>query len=147
MIDTFTDLYLCCLTPEQHRRTCGYWYLVRNRSMPHTAFRTRAALLRWLIQRGLGLEQPIPWTRGTHQSQRIIGSYTEKMWLDTKGFGKLQGERIRKLSNGQYTMAVITVDEHGHRTVHHLNPNCRRPVYDYWETKELIELDAVIDTV
>lgn len=38
---------------------------------------------------------------------------------------------------GQYTLAIITIDPDGLRTVHTLNPNCRdRPVFDWAASRE-----------
>jgi hypothetical protein len=53
-------------------------------------------------------------------------------------FYALDGERSRDLSNGDWTLAIITKDEQGIKTVHTLNPNCRdRPVFDYRESRAM----------
>lgn len=128
------NLTVSRLTEEQHRRTCGYWYTVHNGAMPHTAFATRAGLDRWMRERGLSLSgslDEVPsWCR-------INGAYRTNSHLhDADSFEQLDGERSRTLSNGDYVVAIITLDGDGLRTVHTLNPNVRsRKVYDYRESR------------
>ena len=38
---TYDSLHATTLDPEQHKRTCGYWFIVTNGAMAHTAFATR----------------------------------------------------------------------------------------------------------
>src|SRR5438445_296985 len=71
---TYSELYACALTQEQHERTCGYWFTVTNGAMAHTAFATRAGLDRWLAERGLALEGELP-AAGTWGTSRIVGEY------------------------------------------------------------------------
>ena len=132
-------LWLCCLTPEQHERTCNYWYTVTTfGSTPHTAFTRRQALLNWLQERGLELSSELPEVRGTFASQRIIGTYRTETHLSYDEFFALKGERTRDLSNGDYTLAIITTGEDGIKTVHTLNPNCHdRPVFDYRTSRDI----------
>ena len=53
----FTNLKLCCLAPEQHARTCNYWYTITSGwGTPHTAFETERGLRRWLRERGLEID-------------------------------------------------------------------------------------------
>jgi hypothetical protein len=67
------------------------------------------------------------------------GTYHHVMHLSYDTFYALQGERTRSLSNGDYTLAIITTDEDGTRTVNDLNPNCRdRKVFDYAESRALM---------
>lgn len=134
---TYSNLSVCSLDPEQHARTCNYWYTVRNEPYAHTAFNKRSSLMRWLEERGLELVQDLP-EQGTHSYQRIEGQYRTAMHMSYDEFYALDGLRTRALSNGQWTMAVVTTDEEGIRTVHTLNPNCKdRPVYDYSESRVL----------
>jgi hypothetical protein len=125
------------LTPEMHARTCGYWYLVQSRCTPHTAFAEEAHLLAWLAARGLTLAQPLP-AKGEYSCQRASGSYRTEMHGSYDAFFALDGERVRVLSNGQYTLGIITKDDDDVRTEHFLNVNCRdRPTFDYAESRAL----------
>lgn len=127
-----SNLWLCSLTAEQKARTCGYWYTVTTGATPHTAFRTRQALDKWLSDRGLRLSAELP-PIGTHAVQRLEGEYFQIMHGSYDEFYSLPaiGE-IRLLSNGQYTLGRITEQDDGIRAVHTLNPNCKhRPVFDY----------------
>ena len=48
------------------------------------------------------------------------------------------GQEIREMSNGQYTLGIVDRDESGMVCVHTLNPNCkRRPVFDYFESRAM----------
>ncbi len=136
-VQTYSRLYLCALNQEAHDRTCDYWYTVSSHAMAHTAFTRRAALLRWLNERGLSVAGDIP-EPGQFASFEIKGAYRTARHLDRAAFDALKGEQTRALSNGEYTLAVITLDPDGLRTVHTLNPNVRdRPVFDYRESREL----------
>jgi hypothetical protein len=134
---TYERLWLCSLTEEQRTRTCSYWYTVTDYgSTPHTAFRTKAALLTWLQRRGLEVEGDIP-EHGVWGSFRIKGGYRQSMHLDEQEFYRNTGEHTRELSNGDFTLGIITKDPDGLRTVHTLNPNVRtRPVFDYRQSQE-----------
>ena len=162
MIQTYGDLHLTSLDPEQHAKTCGYWYVVRTVHFPHTAFRTRTGLERWITERSLALSQPLP-GYGTWSLQTLIGTYRIDMMLDREdlaehdfnadGAAGLAAPRTlvawhaltpilttRDVSNGSYTEAKITLDGDGIRTVHILNPNVRsRVVYDYIESLILMD--------
>lgn len=131
-------LYLCSLTPEQKARTCGYWYTITRDAMPHTAFRTKSALMAWLEDCGLSLSKPLPEKLGAYSSQFLIGKYHEKMHLDYNEFYSLPAiKEIRCLSNGDWTLGRITESD-GMRTIHTLNPNCHhRPVFDYRTSQAL----------
>lgn len=127
---TYAKLWLCCLDPEQHERTCGYWYTVTcDGFTPHTAFRTKDALLAWLQRRGLRLPNDLPAERGEHQVQQIEGSYIERQHSDISTM-PTQGARILKLSNAEYTAAVVT-HEGGVAVVNFVNVNSPRPAFDY----------------
>jgi len=129
---THNSLWLNCLTAEQRERTCAYWYTVTDHgSMPHTAFRRKSSLLRWLHERGLTIAAPLPDELGTHASIKIEGGYRRQMHMDPEVFDRVIGSRSLALSNGEYTLAVISDDSDGLRTVHTLNPNAERAHFDY----------------
>ncbi|WP_372395283.1 hypothetical protein ABMY26_06655 (plasmid) [Azospirillum sp. HJ39] len=125
-------LHLCALNEEQHGRTCDYWYTVTTHGFtPHTAFRRKAALIRWLDERGLTVDGDIP-EPGTWGYFKITGTYRTAMHWSYDEFFGLQGEETKVLSNGRYTLGIITTDDDGVKVVHNLNPNCRhRPEFDY----------------
>lgn len=134
------QLRINCLTPDWHERTCGYWYTVTQGPYAHTAFATKAGLERWMKERGLEPAEALPETRGEYATTPIVGAYREVMHASYGEFYSLQGEHTRTLSNGRYTLAIVTKDEDGIRTVHTLNPNCReRPEYDYFESKAMMD--------
>lgn len=137
------NLWASSLTQEAHERTCGYWFTVTSGACAHTAFTTRAGLDRWLSERGLALEGELP-EAGTWGNTRIVGTYCAESHgdfvSDDYRDGMVEDEAWHSLepvlataalSNGDYTMALITEDAGGVRTVHTLNPNVRtRVVYD-----------------
>jgi hypothetical protein len=131
-------LVLLVLTDEQHARTCNYWYAIRSNGASHTAFTTREALMNWLHECGLKVdvsEIPEP---GNRAFIRIDGAYRTAMHLGSYDvFFLLDGVRTKTFSNGQLTMAIITSDEDGLKTVHTLNPNMRdRPIYPHTDLPE-----------
>lgn len=134
MRQLYHSLRAYSLDPEWNRRTCNYWYLVHaNVSQSHTAFHTHAGLVKWLEERGLSLASELP-KHATHGQALIAGEYREEMHMSYDEFYSLDGVILdtRDLSNGQYTLARITLDPDELRTAHTLNPNCRyRPVFDY----------------
>ena len=135
MIGHFKNLSVITCDDVLHARTCNYWYLVQADNTAHTAFTHRASLLRWLEERGLHLPYPLP-KHGVHSWQRAEGSYRRRYQCSYDAFFALQGERTRTMSNGQWTLAILTKDENGFITEHVLNPNCRdRPVFDYQESR------------
>jgi hypothetical protein len=131
-------LHACALTAEMHARTCGYWYTVESRATAHTAFATRAGLLQWAGERGLRIIGDIP-EPGAHAVLQIEGAYRTAKHMSAARFYGLDGDTSRAMSNGEYTLAIITTDADGLRTVHTLNPNVKgRPVYDYAESRALL---------
>lgn len=124
------NLWLCCLTAEQRERTCAYWYTITiGGGTPHTAFRTRAALERWLERTGVHLTANLPDEIGTHQCQKLDGAYIERLhgWYADMP----DGRPFVKMSNGQYTEGRVT-SENGIRVIHHTNCNDKsRPEYDW----------------
>lgn len=138
MRQTHSNLTVARLSPEQHSRTCDYWYTVTSNSSPHTAFVTRAGLDRWFQERGLHLESPLSDTEWNWV--QIEGAYcTESHLRDASIFPTLKGVYTRTLSNGDWVEAIITQDDDGIRTVHTLNPNIRgRKVFDYQESCKMM---------
>jgi hypothetical protein len=137
----YDRLQATSLTPEWHEKTCGYWYTVTNGATAHTAYATRAGLDRWLAERGLKLENDLP-EAGTFGTTAITGAYAAEShgefltedYRDGMGPGDFYSLRpvaaTAALSNGDYTLALITEDD-GMRTVHTLNPNVKtRVVFD-----------------
>lgn len=136
----YDHLWLTVLTPEMHSRTCGYWYTVTDHATAHTAFRTIDAFRRWMLDRGLTLENESKLVPKEYGNFRIVGAYSRNCasvepweWDELDGVVAV----VRELSNGQYTTGKITVDENGERVVNYLNPNERwRQVYDYRESQQ-----------
>lgn len=139
----YDHLRLCSLTPEQHARTCDYWWTITTFGCtPHTAFRTRPALFAWLRRRGIELTAELPET-GAHSVQMLSGSYIDRMHGDPLAMPhNFIGLPFLKMSNGDYTEARIT-EENGVRVINYLNPNAQRPVWD-WRVARPIE-DAGLD--
>jgi hypothetical protein len=133
-IETFTRLHVCHLTPEFHERTCNYWYTVTDNNTPLTAFHDRSALDLWMDERGLSLVNPIP-DRG--DMSYITGTYRRCSHMAKHALDNLDGLHTRCLSNGDYTAAIITDDPDGIKTVHYLNPNLPRVVFDYFESDKI----------
>lgn len=148
----YSNLWATSLTPEFHEQTCGYWFTVTSYgATAHTAFATRAGLDRWLSERGLTLENELP-AAGTSGFTRITGEYrTEShgaFLSDDYRDGMGEGDwpppgpmaATATLSNGRYTLALITEDGSGIRTVHTLNPNVKTRVeFDRQNTRRWLE--------
>jgi hypothetical protein len=146
---TYDKLFATSLTPEQHERTCNYWFTVTNGATAHTAFETRAGLDRWMSERGLTLENELP-TAGTWGSSRVLYGYRTALHGvrigDDFAEGMDPGDEWAALtpvlasaamSNGAYTLALITEETSGTRTVHTLNPNVRsRVIFDRKRTAD-----------
>lgn len=140
MIRTHSGLHVTSLNEEQHERTCGYWYTVTVGAMAHTAFATRDGLMRWLTERGLTLKFGLPATK-TFGSSPVVGTYHERSYLDDADeFGLLRPVLATAvMSNGDYTLGLITEDAEGVRTVHSLNPNVKsRYVFEHRRTREIM---------
>jgi hypothetical protein len=158
---SYRQLYAASLTPDFHEQTCGYWFTVTCGAVAHTAFATRAGLDRWLAERGLALEHDIPdysdpdvvpsrdnWREGF---TRITSEYRTVMHgefspAEDDPYRMTEGDwpppnpvlATAVMSNGQYTLALIT-EEDGVRTVHTLNPNVKtRVVFDRRATDALM---------
>lgn len=136
-MNSYSNLSVCVLTEEQHERTCNYWFTVTDHATPHTAFTTKRGFMRWLNERGLSLSQPLT-DPGTWSYQKIIGSYNTVSHMSTDEFEALTPIIVtRTPSNGDYVVAKIT-EENGVRTVHTLNPNVKRKVYNYFTSKKMM---------
>jgi hypothetical protein len=154
MITTHKQLTLVTLDAESRKRTCGYWYLVRETSFAHTAFRTRAGLLLWLAERGIRMSESPP-DEGVWSYQLLIGEYRAEMHhsfvRDDGGRAAIEAFEAlapvlvtRTLSNGDYVVAKITRDADGIRTVHTLNPNVPRQTFDYVESNDIMDGDRTV---
>jgi hypothetical protein len=127
----YRNLWLTSLTPEQHERTCDYWYTITQAGTPHTAFRTREALFRWLARRGLTMTADLA-PHGKHSTQRLSGEYEKRSHMNAADMPRNWIEPpFLAMDNGQYTEAVATF-ENGRRVIHTMNCNAARPVFDHW---------------
>lgn len=134
----YTRMQVTALTPEWHEKTCNYWYTVTCGAMAHTAFTTKRGLTRWMDERALRLDGELPEERGEFATMRVIGEYlssshgknspTEdqpyRMVADDEWSTLRPVVITAEMSNGRYTLALITEDD-GIRTVHYLNPNVK----------------------
>lgn len=132
----YDNLTVIAFDERLHARSCNYWYAVQNNHAAHTAFETRAGLLRWLSDRGLSVneaELPVAPAWGW---VNVTGKYVAAHHLSYDAFYALPAIMETKvMSNGDYTLGRITADADGVRTVHELNVNCKhRPVFDYRAT-------------
>lgn len=122
----YGSLQVTALTPEQHERTCDYWYTVTCGTLAHTAFTTMHGLMRWLEERNLMLPAELPEQRGEFATMPVNGEYYASSHMSESVFYAVNPVVITAaLSNGDYTLALISSDENGVRTVHTLNPNVR----------------------
>ena len=107
----------------------GYAYKVTSQATAHTGFRTREALERWLEERDLVLAESLS-TVGSRCA--ILGEYISASHMLQPGefLSELGGVVTAVMSNGDYTLAIITEDHEGTRIVNYMNPNIkRRPVF------------------
>lgn len=126
---TTKSLTLSSLTQEQHERTCGYWYLVQDSHAPHTAFRTREALLRWLADRNIKLTRDLP-AHGEHSFQYLEGQYARRYIGDESQINARLQDQILVLDNAEYTIGYVT-HEDGIRVVNIVGRGNPRTVFDY----------------
>ena len=141
-VTSYDRFSLCCLDKEGNERTRNYyWYTVlAHGSIAHTAFRKRSSLMRWAEERCLIIIGELP-EHGTHAVHRIAGTYRTALYMDRDAFDRetAGGLRTRDMSNGDWTLAIITTDGDGIRTVHTLNPNVLdRPVFNRRESLEML---------
>lgn len=133
-VRTYDSMHLACLDEGMHRLTCSYWYTITEHVSPHTAFRTRLALLKFLELRGLAVDGELPEEMGTPACFRVRGSYRTAMHTSLSRFySHAPGAMFQTIamSNGSYTLGLITEEADGLRTVHTLNPNVVRPIFDW----------------
>lgn len=126
----FESLTLISLTREQHEKTCGYWYLVQELCSSHTAFRTAAALFRWLEDRGLEMTKELP-AHGEHSYQEIKGSYGKRYLGDRLSISESAVEdMLMVLDNAEYTIGYVT-HEDGICVVNIVSRGNPRVTFDY----------------
>jgi hypothetical protein len=111
--------------------------------MAHTAFNTKAGLLKWLQERGLEIDGELP-ERGEWAVFKIKGAYYSHMTMDVREFEDVRdlddtAKQTKVLSNGEYTLGVLTKRDDGLVVVHYLNPNVDRQVFDYAGSREVCE--------
>jgi hypothetical protein len=136
-IRTHSNLSFARFDRTMRERHGNYWCAIESDCRAHTAFMSPGSSMLWLEERGLTLSEPVPY-EGPHIYQRLNGSYREALHSSYDVFYSLVGTRTREMSNGKYTMAIITHDDDGLRTVHTLNCNLAdRPVYDYDESAKI----------
>lgn len=134
----YKNLRLSCLDQAYHLRTCGYWYTVQcDYSTPLKGFRTREALTAWLDMLNLSVAGDIP-DKGEFAGFMIDGSYKHLSIMDVGLFNRLPGRQIYSLSNGDYTIGKLSI-ENGLVTITDLNPNAKRIVFDYFECQKQID--------
>jgi hypothetical protein len=101
------------------------WCVLRNGSS-WTAFMTDNGIQRWAWERNLKLPK-FP-DDDTHQYAQIEGHYIDDMTFEVLP----DGIPTKRMDNGEYTKAILTIDDAGIVTVHFQNPNVKdRVVYSY----------------
>ena len=126
---TTKSLTLSSLTQEQHERTCGYWYVVQDNHAPHTAFRTREALLCWLSDRNINLTKDLP-AHGEHSFQFLEGQYARRYAGSISDIEHRIEDQILILDNAEHTIGYVT-HENGIRVVNIIGSGNPRIVFDY----------------
>ena len=101
----YEKLYVQKVPEDQREQHMGYRYLVCNQATSHTAFHTREGLERWAKERSLTLPD-----LEDKFGRCIEGSYSKQMHLDMAEFFGLSGSFIAVLSNGNYTLGIVTED-------------------------------------
>lgn len=141
---TVEPRHLLSLDPEGRARTCSYWYVAQTFGCgPLTAFRTRAALMRWLDMFGLAVTGGEIPPEGEFRALQITGSYRVASYMDRAAFGAISGETVIWLDNARYTLAKLTKDADGIRTLHHLNCNVERPEMHWEQARDLTDKGLV----
>jgi hypothetical protein len=137
-VQTYDRLFVCSLDQTAHAKTCGYWYTVSSRATACTAFAKKESLIKWAEDRGLTLPDNLP-DPGTFSGHPIEGAFRVSLEMDPAAFYALDGQHVRVMDNGEYTLGIITLDDDGLRTVHKLNVNVRdRMTFPYNESRELV---------
>lgn len=125
-VQAYTNLWLNCLTPEFHKRTCGYWYTIQSEGYAHTAFATKEELLQWLKERNLHLTAELPEERGTYKRVEIKGKYAHALHWDVENYDAIIPQfEIKTWDNGEIVTAKVTKGREI-RIVHVLNVNQRK---------------------
>ena len=142
MMYKYDNMYANHLTEEQHARTCNYWYTVTTGSMAHVAFNQKDSLLRWMFERGLTFETPMPETQAEYWTGKINGYYWDNCEMFAPAtWHNLSGvlAEIVVMSNGDWTDGKITRHPNGALVVNYANPNCKwRKVHNYAEQRQRI---------
>jgi hypothetical protein len=139
-LQKYMELWLTQLDEgNAHRLRCDYKYLLTIRCTNHWAFKTRPEMEMWFQQRGLAVPAELPADANEWWSGPVDGGFNQDMmWDDAPEFWTIEGDYIRDLDNGSYTLGIVTTDETGWRTVHILNCNCKdRVEFDYFESDAL----------
>lgn len=136
---TYSDSWNLYIHPKNENPVgCGYYYLVTNGAMSHTAFRTKLALKTWLNITGLKLAGRKSWL---NRSVKLSGTYTRNtVMMNAKEFYNTYGhlEPFYALDNGDYSIGFIERKETGN-VLHIQNPNTDRPILDYFKVMEHLE--------
>ncbi len=130
-----TDFVLVTIN-EQLKRRRGHWYAIQSQTHSHVAFTTCDELTLWLEERAITLTQGIP-ERGTFSYQMLIGAYKTCHWRCLDGFDSLKShaQETRVLTNGTYTLGLITKDDAGITVVNSLDPTVPgRKIFDIQES-------------
>lgn len=140
-METYSNLTLCALDREGNARTCNYWYVVQNNHGPHTAFRTKSALLSWLDAMNLKLKDTessdIPDPDTKHAFFWIEGTYNRMRHASSGSLAAVNGTNCRVLENGDYRPGKISVDPNGIRTLHVLHAMADHTPFHYEESRAL----------
>ena len=133
----YSQLFLCTLDEDANSKCCNYWYTVTTAAMSYTAFNKRKSLLNWLEHRGLTLGGELP-PHKTRGGVGIIGRFKECSHLNYEEFCAISPDRsIRTMDNGDWTEGKVTIDKDGIYTVHHMNCNYQRAVFDHKESRKI----------
>lgn len=128
---TYNTLHVTKLDEENRQRLrTHYGFVVSSGALSHCAFYSLAGLQQWAAERGLSLPQFS--NDDSFETGCIGGAYSTVMHMDEAAFYAVDGQMIRVLSNGEFTLGIVERDPLGHCAVHYLNPNVRtRPVFPY----------------
>lgn len=133
----YSQLFVCTLDEDANSKCCNYWYTVTTVASSYVAFNKRQSFLNWLEHRGLTLGGELP-PHGTRGGVGIIGRFKECSHQSREEFAAISPVySIRVMENGGWTEGKVTVDADGIHTVHHMNCNYERVVFDYRESDEM----------
>ena len=135
----FDGFAIYALDDDQHEQTCGYWYTVTHRSQAHTAFKTRAGLLRWLADRNLVPDGDVP-AEKSRQMVYVPGGYSECCHMSARTLPPdWAGPESRQMDNARYTLSRLVTDG-GRVTVHYANCNDHaRTEYDRADAESFLD--------